>query len=71
MKNSISKHTNTAMIRAEEGLKRCLGVLRQKGKKIRQSSSHLTQMERNEEYGFLDQNLSHRVVYSNRSANNK
>lgn len=42
MKNSISKHTNTAMIRAEEGLKRCLGVLRQKGKKTRRRAVHIS-----------------------------
>lgn len=30
------------MIRTEEGLKRCLGVLRQKGKKIRHRAVHIS-----------------------------
>ena len=42
IKNSISKHTNTDMIGTEEGLKKCLGVMRQKGKKIRHRAVHIS-----------------------------
>ena len=39
---TASANINTVMIGAEEGLKKCLGVLRQKGKKIRHREVHIS-----------------------------
>ena len=60
VKNSTREQTDTVMMGAGGGLKKCLGALRQKDRKM------TGQLGESGEYGLLDQSLSLRVVQRNK-----
>lgn len=63
LKNSISKHIHTVMMRAEE---KSWSIEAEGQEDKKQSSSQVSQVQGNEEYGFLGQSHNLRVVHSNK-----